>query len=141
MQHELQENRHRIASWHLRTGSGWILTYHMLRLNWAGISLMLVLAVIAAGLFYAPALFMKWFVAHLEVSPDRQEIAWGWVYIVGIFASNAAVCLRTSTDWLNTSTILMRYTFSRGTSVLDSNYYHPSPYTHATKLYSLCEDA
>jgi hypothetical protein len=96
MQRGIHENQRRIASWHLRTGSGWILTYHMLRHNWARISVMLVLAAVVAGLFYTPALFMKWFVAYLEVKEDRREKAWGWVYIVGIFVTNATTNIRTS---------------------------------------------
>ena len=96
MQREMRENVRQIAGWQPRTGSGWMLTYHILRLNGASLSAMLALSVVAAGLFYAPALFIERLVAYLEVNPDRREMAWGWVYVVGIFVANTTMCLGTS---------------------------------------------
>lgn len=47
------------------------------------------LAAVSAVLFYSPALFLQKFVAYLEVDTAREDTGWGWVYVVGIFASNA----------------------------------------------------
>ena len=101
MQREMRENVRQIAGWQLRTGSGWMLTYHILRLNGASLLAMLALAVVAAGLFYTPALFIERLVAYLEVNGDRQEMAWGWVYVVGIFVANITMFLGTSIGLLS----------------------------------------
>jgi hypothetical protein len=93
MQRAMREIQVRIGSWRPRTGSGWTLAYRILRPNWAIITVMMVLAAIAACLFYAPALFLRQFVAYLEVDPDRKDPGWGWVYVAGIFGTNAATYL------------------------------------------------
>ena len=46
------------------------------------------LAAISATLFYVPAFFLQRFIKHLEQDPDRQDIAWAWVYCAGLFVSN-----------------------------------------------------
>ena len=96
MQRALREIQLRIGSWRPRTGSGWILAYRMLRLNWQIIMTMMVLAAVSACLFYAPSLFLQQFVAYLEVDPGRKDTGWGWVYVAGIFATNATTYLGAS---------------------------------------------
>lgn len=93
MRQAMREIQLRIGSWRPQAGSGWGLAYRMLRLNWAVITITMVLAAISACLFYAPALFLQRFVAHLEVDPDRKNSGWGWVYVAGIFATSAATYL------------------------------------------------
>ena len=51
------------------------------------------LAVISACLFYAPAFFFQRFVAYLEVDQERKHTQLGWLYVAGIFAANASLCL------------------------------------------------
>lgn len=96
MQRALREIQLRIGSWRPRPGSGWILTYRLLRLNWLIITIVIVLAAVSACLFYAPSLFLQQFVAYLEVDPGRKDTGWGWVYVAGIFATNAITYLGAS---------------------------------------------
>jgi hypothetical protein len=92
MRQAMRNIRSRIGSWRLRTGSGWALTYTLLRLNWAITTVTLILSGISASLVYAPALFLQKFVAYLEVDRDRKEMEWGWVYVAGIFTASVATC-------------------------------------------------
>lgn len=99
MRRAMREIQLRIGSWRPRTGSGWTLAYRMLRLNRFIITVMMVLAAVAACLFYTPALFVRLFVAYLEVDQDRKDTGWGWVYLAGIFITNAAVYLGSLTSY------------------------------------------
>ena len=56
-----------------------------------------VIALVAAGLFYAPAMFLRGIVRYLEVDPERESRAWGLVFCVGLFFSHAASQIR---EWL-----------------------------------------
>jgi hypothetical protein len=95
MKRAMRDIQLRVGSWRPRTGSGWGLAYRMLRLNWFVITVMMVLAAVAACLFYTPALFLRQFVAYLEVDRDRKDTGWGWVYLAGIFVTNATVYIGT----------------------------------------------
>lgn len=109
IQRAMREIQLQIGSWRPRTGSGWTLAYRILRLNWAIITVMMTLAAVSACLFYAPSLFLRQFVAYLEVDPDRKDTGWGWVYVAGIFVTNAATYLVTGQLWsLSTTTIQVR---------------------------------
>ncbi|KAG6880594.1 hypothetical protein C0995_005724, partial [Termitomyces sp. Mi166 len=89
MKRGMHDIRLRIGKWKPRPGSGWSMGWRLLRLNISVISLMILLAAIAAVLFYTPALFLERLVKHLEVDTERKDMGWGWVYVVGLFASNA----------------------------------------------------
>jgi hypothetical protein len=51
------------------------------------------LAAVSATLFYSPAFFLRRLVEYLEIDPGREEKAWGWVYVIGLFASTATLFL------------------------------------------------
>lgn len=89
MKKTVREVKLRIFSWTPKPGSGWLLAYRLLRLNSFAFTAELVLASVSAVLFYAPPLFLQKLVAFLEVDPTRENKGWGWVYVIGIFASNA----------------------------------------------------
>ncbi len=48
-----------------------------------------VLAAISALLFYTPAVFLQRLVKYLEEDGKREDMSWGWVWVVGLFVSNA----------------------------------------------------
>jgi len=93
MRRAMHQIQLRIGSWRPRSGSGWTLAYRMVRLNWMTITVVMVLSAISACLFYTPALFLRQFVAYLEVDRDRRDTGWGWVYVAGIFATNVTMYL------------------------------------------------
>ena len=72
-----------------RIGSGWALAYRLLRLNSMEFLAEFLLATVSAVLFYAPALFLKQFISYLEADTGREHKDWGWVWVLGIFMSNA----------------------------------------------------
>jgi hypothetical protein len=93
MKRAMREIHLRIGSWRPKPGSGWALGYRLLRLNALVFIVMLLLAAASAILFYTPALFLQQFVAYLEVDNAREDMGWGWVYVIGLFATNAVTYL------------------------------------------------
>ena len=83
----------RFFSWNPKPGSGWQLLWKMIRLNSLVLIAEILLAATSALLFYSPAFFLRRLVAYLEVNPGREEKGWGWVYVIGLFASNATMFL------------------------------------------------
>lgn len=79
----------RIGSWSPKPGSGWTMGWRLARVNAGPLVLIASLAALAAVLFYAPAYFLKQVVAYVERDAKREDRAWGWVYCVGLFFSNA----------------------------------------------------
>ncbi|RDB27902.1 ATP-dependent bile acid permease [Hypsizygus marmoreus] len=109
MKRGMRDIKLRIGKWSPRPGSGWSLGWRLLRLNAFVISLMLCLAAVAACLFYTPPLFLQQFVAYLEVDNARDNMGWGWVYVLGLFGSNAVTYLVTGQLWsMSTTTIQVR---------------------------------
>ncbi|KAF8069172.1 multidrug resistance-associated ABC transporter [Lyophyllum atratum] len=109
MKRGMREIRLRIGKWTPQPGSGWGMGWRLIRLNLASITLMLSLAAISAVMFYTPALFLQQFVRYLEVDTERRETGWGWVYVTGLFASNAITYLITGQLWsMSTTTIQVR---------------------------------
>ncbi|KAF5314753.1 hypothetical protein D9611_007066 [Ephemerocybe angulata] len=106
MRQAMRTIRLKVFNWTPRPGSGWGLIYRILRLNWLVFLAELLLASVSAGLFYVPALFMKGFISYLEDDPERKEKGWGWVFVFGLFMSNAISFLITAQLWsLATTTI------------------------------------
>lgn len=89
MRQALRGARLKIYSWSSQPGSGWGLIYKLLRLNMFALTMEILLAVSSAGLFYAPAFFLRLLISYLEVDPNRENKGWGWVYVLGLFAANA----------------------------------------------------
>lgn len=83
----------RIGSWTPRPGSGWLLSWQLVRLNALAFTAELSLAAVAAVLFYTPAYSLQRLVAYLEIDPGREEQRWGWVYAFGLTISTATVFL------------------------------------------------
>lgn len=84
----------KIGTWRPKHGSGWELGYRLVRVNWSLLSLVIILAAVAAVLFYVPALFLRRVVNYLEADPERENQRWGWVFCFGLFFSNAVSQLR-----------------------------------------------
>lgn len=78
-----------IGSWRPKAGSGWELGYRLVRVNLPIMTAVIVLASIAAVLFYAPAFFLQETIRYLEFDPKRENKGWGWVFCAGLFFSNA----------------------------------------------------
>ncbi|KAF8888549.1 multidrug resistance-associated ABC transporter [Infundibulicybe gibba] len=107
-----------IGSWSPRPGSGWGLGYRLLRLNILLFTAELFLAVIVAFLFYVPAIFLRAFVAYLEVDTKREDTGWGWVYVVGLFGTTAITYLITNQLWsLSTTTIQLQLRIQLNTTL------------------------
>ena len=85
--------RWQIGSWTPKPGSGWNLGYRLLRLNSSLFLMLLALAAISAALYYTPAIFLRQFISYLEVDGRKEDKGWGWVYVLGLFLSNAATNL------------------------------------------------
>lgn len=84
----------KIRSWRPKPGSGWALSYRIVRVNTWTLVMLISLASTAAVLFYAPAYFLQRVVAYLEADPNRTDRGWGWVFSAGLFFSNAVSQLR-----------------------------------------------
>lgn len=85
--------RLRTPFWTPKPGSGWQLIWQLVRLNYIILTVELLLAAVSAMLFYTPAYFLQHFVLYLELEPGRENKQWGWVYVLGLFGTNAIVFL------------------------------------------------
>ncbi|KAJ2928533.1 hypothetical protein H1R20_g8544, partial [Candolleomyces eurysporus] len=98
-----------IFNWTLKAGPGWGLMYRLFRLNWFMFFVEFLLSGVLAGLLYAPAFFLRQFIAYLEIDSEREQTRWGWVYVLGIFMSYAILSLITGQWWfLSTTTMQVR---------------------------------
>lgn len=88
MKKALREINLRIFSWSPTPGSGWLLAYRLIRLNYVAFTAELLLAAVSAILFYSPPFFLQKLVKYLEVDPQREEKGWGWVFVLGLFFAN-----------------------------------------------------
>ncbi|KAF9007916.1 ATP-binding cassette transporter [Cyathus striatus] len=87
-------------------GSGWSVGYRLMRLNSTVLLGEMALAVVSAMLFYTPAIFLKLLVSYLEIDENRENKGWGWVYVIGLFASNAITYLITGQLWSLATTLV-----------------------------------
>ncbi|KAF9484310.1 multidrug resistance-associated ABC transporter [Pholiota conissans] len=109
MKKTFRDVRLKLFSWAPTPGTGWLLAYRLLRLNYIAFAAELLLAAGCAVLFYAPALFLQKLVAFLEVDPSRKHKGWGWVYVIGLFSANTLSFLITGQLLsLSTTTIQVR---------------------------------
>ena len=93
MRKALRDIKLKIFSWTPAPGTGWLLIWRLIRLNYVIFLLELALAAICAVLFYTPPLFLRKFIQYLEVDQQRENQGWGWVYLVGLFVTNVLVFL------------------------------------------------
>lgn len=77
--------------WRPRVGSGWELAYRLVRVNIFPLTGLVLLAAVAACLFYTPPLFLRQLVLYLESDPNREDRSWGWFYLAGMVFSTAFV--------------------------------------------------
>ncbi|KAF9051842.1 multidrug resistance-associated ABC transporter [Panaeolus papilionaceus] len=106
MRNAMRRIKLRIFSWTPTPGSGWLLAYRLLRLNWQAFLAEFLLASVSAVLFYAPPLFLRMFVKYLEVDPHREQMEWGWVYVIGLFLANCVSFLVTGQLWSLATTLI-----------------------------------
>ncbi|KAJ7185377.1 multidrug resistance-associated ABC transporter [Mycena filopes] len=101
--------RLRLGRWRPTPGSGALLAYRLLRVNLYGLTAQFLLAATSAILFYAPPFFMRMLLAYLESDPDREDTAWGWVWVFSLFSTNVVSYLLTGQLWsLSTTTLQVR---------------------------------
>lgn len=97
MRHAMREIKFKLPvgreRWSPKTGTGWNLAYRLLVVNILPFTALFVLAAISALLFYTPAVFLQRLVKYLEEDGKREDMSWGWVWVVGLFVSNAITFL------------------------------------------------
>lgn len=76
-----------------RPGSGFRLALQLLRVNIGLICAIQLVSVVVAIMYYAPILFVQYFLAYLEEDPDRKNTHWGWFYVGGIFVAHFILIL------------------------------------------------
>ena len=96
MRDALRKIKLKIFSWSPALGTGWHLSWRLIRLNYVILIVVMILTAISAVLFYTPALFLRKFVQYLEVDRNRENKGWGLVYVVGLFVMDVLVYLRKS---------------------------------------------
>ncbi|KAJ8520309.1 hypothetical protein ONZ45_g2846 [Pleurotus djamor] len=106
MRTALKTIKARFLGWKPKPGSGWGLFYRLCRVNAVPLLAEISLAAVAACLFYLPAIFLNRFITYLEADPLRQDKGWGWVYVAGLFFSNAITYLITGQLWSLATTIV-----------------------------------
>ncbi|KAF9459133.1 multidrug resistance-associated ABC transporter [Collybia nuda] len=106
MRKGLQEIHLQLGSWRPKPGSGWSLGYQLLRLNSGDLLAVLVLGSTSAVLVYTPALVLQRFIAYLEVDESREDTAWGWFYVIALFAVNVVNFIVTAQLWSLSTTIV-----------------------------------
>lgn len=79
----------KFLNWELKRNSPVDLLLQLVEANKTVLLIEVALAATAALLFYIPAFFLQRFVLHLEIDPQRKDMAWAWVYCAGLFVSNA----------------------------------------------------
>jgi hypothetical protein len=93
MRSALRRYQLQIFSWKPSPGSGLSLAYKLARLNSRVLTVEVLIVIVSAVLFYGPAFFMRRLISYLEGDPHRENTGWGWVYVFGLFMSNAIMYL------------------------------------------------
>lgn len=88
---------------HPKPGSGTTLFLHLIRTNSRAFIIEIVLIVLSAGLFYAPAFFLQKVVRSMEIGENdgqggmgdeaKESRRWAWAYVVGLVGSSAVIYL------------------------------------------------
>lgn len=77
----------KIGGWAPKIGGGWEISYRLVRINALLFTTEILLAWVAAVLFYTPALFLQRLVKYLESDPERKDRSWGWFFCIGLVLS------------------------------------------------------
>ncbi|KIJ61804.1 hypothetical protein HYDPIDRAFT_183028 [Hydnomerulius pinastri MD-312] len=72
---------------------GWDLAWRLVKANWVAFGTELLLAAVAAPLWYASPFFLRKLITYLESDPLREDRSWGWVFATGQLVSTALVHL------------------------------------------------
>ncbi|KAJ7477234.1 multidrug resistance-associated ABC transporter [Mycena galericulata] len=91
-------------SWKPRPGSGAALAYQVFHANFVGFTLEATLSACAALLYYTPPLCLNKLISYLEGDPNREDMAWGWFWVVALFTTNAISSLVRGQLWSLCST-------------------------------------
>jgi hypothetical protein len=75
--------------WEPRPGSGATLAYQILHANLYGITAEAALSASAALLYYAPPFCLSRLISYLEGDPNRDDMAWGWFWVIALFVIHA----------------------------------------------------
>ncbi|KAH7105025.1 multidrug resistance-associated ABC transporter [Auriculariales sp. MPI-PUGE-AT-0066] len=81
--------------------SGWTLIYRLAHLNLAGIGQMIVLSALTAAASYSTPYFLQRLVRFLELrgSDQPEDLAWGWIYCLGLFGGTAVTYIVMGQLW------------------------------------------
>ncbi|KAK7061300.1 multidrug resistance-associated ABC transporter [Favolaschia claudopus] len=90
--------------WKPRSGSGLTLAYQLFHANLYGISVEAALAAAAALLYYIPPFCLSRIISYLEGDPNREDMGWGWFWVVALFVVGAISSLLRGQLWTFCST-------------------------------------
>ena len=74
--------------------SGWDLAWRLISVNQFAFAVQMILAALAAPMWFASPFFVRKLIAYLEGDPERLDRGWGWVFTLGQFASLIIVTQR-----------------------------------------------
>ncbi|KAJ7065610.1 multidrug resistance-associated ABC transporter [Mycena amicta] len=95
-----------VFDWTPRIGSGVTLAYQVLLVNRTGFLTILFTSIVAGGMFYVPPVFLNAVLRYLENDPQRENVRWGLVWVVGLLASDLVLFLLMGQVWsLATATL------------------------------------
>lgn len=98
----------RIGLWRPKPGSGWELSYRLIRLNLVPIFQVTISSAAAALMYYMPPLLLQQFVSYLEADPGRERRSWGWLLSAGLFLARLSSQTRKS---LQPRNLFITYSF------------------------------
>ncbi|KAF9479792.1 multidrug resistance-associated ABC transporter [Pholiota conissans] len=96
----------RFFLWTIPDDRGLLLGWKLIRLNHVIFSALFVLSAILPFTAYIPPLFLRLLVSFLEADPKREDISWGWVYVIGLFFGHAFAYLMNGQVYSLSSTIV-----------------------------------
>lgn len=85
---------------------GYNLLFKLAKVNKGLLIAQISLAAIAGVGYYLPHYVLKWYLEYLENDPQRNDIAWGWVLVLGLCLSNAWIYIVSGIIWSISSTLL-----------------------------------
>ncbi|KAH8810334.1 multidrug resistance-associated ABC transporter [Flagelloscypha sp. PMI_526] len=95
--------------WSPNAGSGYNLAYTIINANRTILLVEILIAAASGGLFYIPTIFMRMVISYIETDPEREQLSWGVVYVVGVFLSNVIMFLVTGQLWsISTAVVAVR---------------------------------
>ncbi|KAG2156756.1 multidrug resistance-associated ABC transporter [Suillus bovinus] len=85
---------------------GWDLAWRLISVNKLAFTAEVILAVLAAPMWFGSPFFVRKLIAYLEDDPDRLNKGWGWVYAFGQFASIVIATQLNSQMWYFATTVI-----------------------------------